>query len=102
MLLCGWNPLMVSYTPAKFGGHRQRASGYIMFLVCHVILQDHVTIGESSMGRSWYIKGSHHPADFGSHRHCGSGDIMFLVCDMIWHDHVTKGWVTLWVEAAQG
>ena len=43
---------MISHTPAKFGGHRHCGSGDIKFLVCHVISQDHVTKGQSSiMGR---------------------------------------------------
>ena len=29
---------MVSYHPAKFGGHRHSGRGDIMFLVCHMIL----------------------------------------------------------------
>ena len=33
---------MVSHTPDKFKHH---GSGDIMFLVCHVILQEHVTKG---------------------------------------------------------
>ena len=49
----------VSYHPTKFGVHRHCGSGG-MFLLFHVILQDHV-------------------AKFGGHRHCGSGNIMVLV-----------------------
>ena len=36
---------MVSYHPAKFGSRRDLRSRAIKILVCHVILQDHVTIG---------------------------------------------------------
>ena len=32
----------MNYYLAKFGGHRQRGSEYIMILVCHMISQDHV------------------------------------------------------------
>ena len=34
--------IKVNYHPAAFGGHRYCGSGYMMILVCHVILQDHV------------------------------------------------------------
>ena len=34
-------PLKVAHDPGKFGGHRYFGNGD-MFLVCHVILQDHV------------------------------------------------------------
>ena len=36
----GKSPTLV----AKFGDHRHYGSGDIMVLVCHVILQDHVTM----------------------------------------------------------
>ena len=54
MRLYAWDHLMVSRTPAKFGGDmRRRSSGDLMILVCQVILQDHVTKGTSSnMGRT--------------------------------------------------
>ena len=38
-----WQPLMICQHPAKFGGYRRIYSGYIMVLVCPVILQDHET-----------------------------------------------------------
>ena len=48
-----WNHLVVSHTPAKFGGYGHLGSGYIMVLVCLVILTDHVTKGSSNiMGRN--------------------------------------------------
>ena len=34
---------MVSHSPAKFGGHRHCGSEDMMFLICHAILQDHVS-----------------------------------------------------------
>ena len=44
---------MVSYNPAKFGGHRHCVSRDIMVLVCHMILQDHITKGILNiMGRT--------------------------------------------------
>ena len=58
-------PLIVSYRPTKFGGHGHCGSGSIMVLVCHMILQDHVSKASGNfMGRS-------HPAKFGGHSHCG-------------------------------
>ena len=33
---------MLDQHPAKFGGHSYWSSWYVMFLVCHVIKQDHV------------------------------------------------------------
>ena len=49
-----------------------------MFLVYHVISQNHVI--------AW-------PFDFmGDHRYCGRGGIIILVCHVISQDHVTKGW----------
>ena len=41
-----------------------------LFLVCHVVFQDHVTKGYS-----------HHPSKFGGHGHCGSGDVLRLSCN---------------------
>ena len=34
---------MVNYHPDMFGDHKHCGSGDMMFLVCHVILQDHET-----------------------------------------------------------
>ena len=37
---------MVSYHPAKFGGHHKNCgSGDMMFLICHVISQGNLTQG---------------------------------------------------------
>ena len=45
--------MKVSHHPAKFCGQRYCGSGDIMVIVSHVILQDHVAEGWSSiMGRS--------------------------------------------------
>lgn len=56
MWFYGWDPLIVGYTTAKFGGHILRVSGEIMFLVCHLILRwwrhQHVLIHEY-LGISW-------------------------------------------------
>ena len=48
-----WEPLKVSLQPGKFGGHRHGGSGDIMFLVLHVVVQDHMAKGSIDlMGRS--------------------------------------------------
>ena len=44
MWLYGQKPIMVSY-PAKFGGYKNSVSENTMFLLCHVISQDHVIKG---------------------------------------------------------
>ena len=36
---------MVSYHPAKFGGHRLCGSGDIMILVCYMILKNYMIKG---------------------------------------------------------
>ena len=65
----------------KFGGHRYCSSGDIMFLVCHLIKQDHII--KRSVDYKKY-KLSHHPAKFGGYRHCTSRDIIVLVCHVIY------------------
>ena len=40
---------MISHQSFRFGGHRQSGSGNIMVLVCHVILEDHVTLVRVSL-----------------------------------------------------
>ena len=39
---------MTSRHPAKFGDHGHRSSGDTMILVCHMILQDHMTKGSGN------------------------------------------------------
>ena len=41
MCLYEYDPLIKSHTPSKFDGYKHGGSAD-MFLVCHVILQDHV------------------------------------------------------------
>ena len=56
-------------TLPKFGSHKHCGSGYIMILVCHVILQDHVVMWSCDfMGRSG-LKLSHYPTTFNGLRH---------------------------------
>ena len=43
-----------------------------MFLVCLVILQNHVTKGSCDLGKSTFCQ-------LGGHRHCGSRDIIVSV-----------------------
>ena len=52
-----------------------------MFLVCHVISQNHLIKGSYHfMGRIPLTISQHHAKFFG-HRHCYSGDIMFLLVE---------------------
>ena len=49
---------MVSYNPAKFGGHRHSGSGDVMFLVCCMVLKDHMIIwscDSTGQSHSWYV-----------------------------------------------
>ena len=39
----------MSHHPATFGGHRDCGSGDKMFLICHIILPDHVTTSHNFM-----------------------------------------------------
>ena len=49
----GWEPLMASQHPPKFGSSGHCGSGDIIVLICHVILQDQVTKGlDKFMGRN--------------------------------------------------
>ena len=61
-----------------------------MFLICHIILQDHVN-QELCDFTARPLKVSDHPAKFDVYRHCDSEDILILVCYMILQDHVIKG-----------
>ena len=86
--------------PAKFDGHRYCGRGDMMYLVCHVISQDHETKCWSNYG--WEPpKTSHHPAKFSVQKQCGSGDMMVLVCHVISQYHKIKSHVALWVETPQ-
>ena len=61
MWLCGQNPLMVSHpcpvwckvSHRHCGGHRHCGRREKMFLICHMILQDHVTKGYTKGGGTW-------------------------------------------------
>ena len=74
--------IKVSYSLAKFGGHRHCGSENITILVSHVILQDHV-IKELSLDGQEPIKLNYHLSKFGGHRHSGCEEIMILVCHVI-------------------
>ena len=55
-----------------------------MVLVCHMILQDHMTKGAGDfMDRN-------HPATFDEQWHCAGGG-KILVCLVILYEHVAKG-----------
>ena len=45
MRLYGWETVMISYHPTKFGGHGHSRRGDVMVLLSHVILQNHVSNG---------------------------------------------------------
>ena len=70
--------------PAKFVGHKPCGSRNIMFLICHLISQDHVT-------QEPFDFIAHHPIKLAGHRHCGSVDIMILAYHVISQDHLIKG-----------
>ena len=53
----------------------------MIVLVCHVILQDHVTTGPSN-----FMNGN----NFSGNKHCDIGDIIDLVYHVISQDHVFK------------
>ena len=78
MWLYGWQPIKVSYHPAKFD-HRHSGSRIIMNLICRVIFEDPLDQRVMWLYRWGSLMIRHHLAKFGSHRHRGSGDIMFLV-----------------------
>ena len=49
----GREPLKVSHNSGRLGSHKDCASGDIMFLVCQLIAEDHVTKEKSNpLGRS--------------------------------------------------
>ena len=64
-------PAHSKLTRDKSGGNRHRDSGNVIVLVCHVILQDHLTKRLSNISRS-PSKVSHHLAKFEGHGHCSS------------------------------
>ena len=52
-----------------------------MFLIHHVISQDHMTQEQSNFLGTLDV--SHHLAKFSEHRHYWTGDVIFLVCHVI-------------------
>ena len=69
---------------ATFCDDNYCSSRDIIFLVCHLIKQDHKILGSDVYDRPL----SHNLTTFGSHRHCGIWVIVFLV---FLQDHVMKG-----------
>ena len=69
----GWEPLMVSYHPAKFGGNRHFGSEDVMVSICHVISQDHVIQASCDFIGGEPLIVSPHPAKLG---------IVILVADV--------------------
>ena len=81
--------MKVSYHSGKFGGDKHSGSGNIIVFVCHVTMQDHVSV-------IWLyglelLEKSHHPTMFGILRHCGNGGIIVSDCHVILQDHMIKG-----------
>ena len=74
---------------AKIYIHRHYVNGYIITLVCYVILRDYVIIWSCNFTQK-SLNVSHHPAKFYSHRNCGCGDIWFSVCHEISKDHIIQ------------
>ena len=60
--------IKLSYNTSKFGSHGHSDSGDMVFLVCHMISQDHVTSLESNPVDV-------RPAKFGNHRKIRNIDI---------------------------
>ena len=75
----GWELLILYHQFAKSGGNRRCSSWDVKFLICHLILQDHVIKGSFDFMNRSSLKVSHLPAKFVGHRHCGSRDIVFSV-----------------------
>ena len=71
---------MTTYHPAKFREYRHCYSGDLIFLFCHVILDDHVMkVPCAFMGGSPFVIYS--PDKFGGHRRLSSGDVTSLSSD---------------------
>ena len=75
--------VMVSHHPDKFGGHRD-CGRRDMFLICHMISQDHMTQQPRDYSQEPFSV-SHHSVRFGGHRYYGSGDVTFSVFSKILH-----------------
>ena len=86
MWLHGQKPLKVSHHRSKFNSHRDCGRGDLMFLVCHVIFQNH---GQP-------ITVNYHPAKFGGHRHFGNRDVFSLSCDLAWTCNQRVMWFYNW------
>ena len=81
---------MVYHPPSQVGGHRCCSSRDKMFLICHVVKQDHIAKSQVTMTIR-APKVSHHDTNFGGNRHCGTRDIRPLVCHVIFLDPMIKG-----------
>ena len=79
---------MLCHHLAKFRGQRY-CSSRDMFLVCHVIKQNHVIKGSDDYDNRTIGA----PSKSGGHRQCSSGDIMVLTT-------LAEVRATLWVGAA--
>ena len=81
---------MVYHPPSQVGGHRCCSKRDKMFLICHVVKQDHIAKSQVTMTIR-APKVSHHDTNFGGNRHCGTRDIRPLICHVIFLDPMIKG-----------
>ena len=86
ILLGKWKLLNWCHHPAKFGAYASYGSGEEMFLICHVILFDHVIKGHITLWAGANTL-SHHCAKFDTYRSYGSGDIT-LFCHVTSHNMI--------------
>ena len=63
--------------------HGSSSNGDIMYLICHIISQDHLIDGWEFFAK-WP-----HPDKIGDYRHNDGGDMMFLIRHMFLIPHVT-------------
>ena len=75
---------MVSHNPPTLSSHRYCGGEDVMFLVGHVISQNHV------IKAPYDAKAPCHPAKFVGHRHSGKGET-FLLSHMTLQGHMIKG-----------
>ena len=78
---------MACHHLAKFGGHRYCGSRNVMFLVCHLIYQNHVIKGSDECIEAH--RGKLQPVKFGGHRD-SCGGIMAFVCHVALQNYVIK------------
>ena len=73
--------------------HGSSSNGDIMYLICHIISQDHLIDGWEFFTK-WP-----HPDKIGDYGHNDGGDMMFLIRHMISRNDMFKRLCRLWMEA---